>query len=53
MLKQVRQSCAQLLPGIDTPLLPEHQIFETYNAVCTFNNPITPGSGSSPVRAFR
>lgn len=48
MLNQVRQSCAQLLPGIDTPLLPAYQVYETYQAVCTFENPITPDAGFQP-----
>jgi hypothetical protein len=48
MLNQVRQTCAQLLQGHPSPLIPAFQLFETYNAVCTLGNPVDPAAGFQP-----
>jgi cytochrome c553 len=48
MLNLVKQTCAQLLPGHPNRLLPSYQIYETYEKVCAFDNPITPELGFQP-----
>jgi hypothetical protein len=48
MLNLVRQTCGQLLPGHPTRLLPSYQIYEIYEKVCAFDNPITAEAGYQP-----
>lgn len=48
MLNLVRQTCGQLLPGHPNQLLTSYQVYETYEKVCAFENPITPEIGFEP-----
>lgn len=48
MLNLVRQTCGQLLPGHPNQLLTSFQIYETYEKICAFENPISPELGFEP-----